>query len=427
MKTLVTRSIPIACVFALLFAVWAPSASGIPAFARKYETACTTCHTMIPKRNSFGEAFRRNGYKMSEGDEDLIKQPQISLGAPAWKEQFPNAVWPTDIPFSVPFSAYVHQRLVYDPTQDDDKWQWDAPHEFELLVGGSYGDNISFYGTWVFFEKDKNAVGLKQFWLQFEDLLGPENAFNVKIGRMEPAITWGNRDNDRKTMEHMPIYDMRVADGSKWRMRDQQSGLELNGILGSRFEYAVGIVNGDKKTQVFKPMDTYFRVAYKFGGMGLDGSGGDFDSLRQVNNWEDNSVSIGLYGYSGTNMMTAGTDAWENEFDRMGVDVKILFNRFDVRLGWVDGTDDNPSAPGAGAKKDSDGWFVETDVILYPWLSVVGRYGRTEIDGAEKKHVTLALVGLIRANIRVSLELYNEPHRSTDELRWVKLNFLYSL
>ncbi len=39
-------------------------ASAIPAFARKYQTSCQTCHIVFPKLNAFGEAFRLRGYHM---------------------------------------------------------------------------------------------------------------------------------------------------------------------------------------------------------------------------------------------------------------------------------------------------------------------------------------------------------------------------
>ena len=44
------------------------SAQAIPAFARRYRTACTTCHVLPPQLNSFGRAFRANGYRMPSGE-----------------------------------------------------------------------------------------------------------------------------------------------------------------------------------------------------------------------------------------------------------------------------------------------------------------------------------------------------------------------
>ncbi|MEI6092042.1 MAG: hypothetical protein WCR42_16445, partial [bacterium] len=46
-------------VFILLF----ETGKAIPAFSRKYSTSCITCHSVYPKLNPFGEAFRINGYK----------------------------------------------------------------------------------------------------------------------------------------------------------------------------------------------------------------------------------------------------------------------------------------------------------------------------------------------------------------------------
>ncbi len=52
-------------------AVWSvllpSSAQAIPAFARKYNVACSACHESWPKLNDFGQLFRDNGYRMNRG------------------------------------------------------------------------------------------------------------------------------------------------------------------------------------------------------------------------------------------------------------------------------------------------------------------------------------------------------------------------
>ena len=53
---------------ALTITFWSVPAKAIPAFARKYQTSCTTCHTAFPKLNPFGEAFRRNNYRFPGDD-----------------------------------------------------------------------------------------------------------------------------------------------------------------------------------------------------------------------------------------------------------------------------------------------------------------------------------------------------------------------
>ena len=36
--------------------------SAIPAFARKYQTSCATCHKVFPLLNPFEVAFKLNGF-----------------------------------------------------------------------------------------------------------------------------------------------------------------------------------------------------------------------------------------------------------------------------------------------------------------------------------------------------------------------------
>ena len=52
--------VPLLAILAgsMLLVLIIPSASAVPAFSRKYETACQTCHVGFPKLNPFGEAFR---------------------------------------------------------------------------------------------------------------------------------------------------------------------------------------------------------------------------------------------------------------------------------------------------------------------------------------------------------------------------------
>ncbi|HKD62520.1 MAG TPA: hypothetical protein VKB40_00685, partial [Candidatus Acidoferrales bacterium] len=76
----------------------APRANAIPAFSRKYQTSCTTCHNNFPELNDFGVAFKKNGFKFPKDDESFVKEPPVLLGAKAQKEAFPNALYPGEIP-----------------------------------------------------------------------------------------------------------------------------------------------------------------------------------------------------------------------------------------------------------------------------------------------------------------------------------------
>src|ERR1700687_4200824 len=93
--------------------------SAIPAFARKYNTSCATCHTGFPKLNAFGDAFRRNGYQFpGHTDAEFIKDIEVSLGAEGNKKSFSDAIWPGAIPASSPISLFLDGEMDYNPKTD---------------------------------------------------------------------------------------------------------------------------------------------------------------------------------------------------------------------------------------------------------------------------------------------------------------------
>ena len=75
-------------------------AAAVPVFARKYQTSCQTCHTIFPKLNPFGQAFRFNGYRMPAETEEQVKQKPVSLGAEAYARVWPDAVFPSNVPLA---------------------------------------------------------------------------------------------------------------------------------------------------------------------------------------------------------------------------------------------------------------------------------------------------------------------------------------
>ena len=97
-KSFCSKKTTFACACLALFLLFPQLGHAIPAFARQYQTSCTTCHLDFPKLNDFGKAFKDAGFKFPTDDEGMIKIAPTLLGAPAQKELFPHAVWPGTIP-----------------------------------------------------------------------------------------------------------------------------------------------------------------------------------------------------------------------------------------------------------------------------------------------------------------------------------------
>lgn len=399
----------------------ASDASALPTFARKYRTSCMTCHAGFFKLNSFGEAFRQNGYVVPGGqDAALVKEEPVELGAEAWKKVFPEAVWPGAVPSNVPISFYAHQRVfVTENTNPTTNFKF--PHEFKLFGAGTLGNPFSFW-----FEHNLQSSTLNRIFLRFNDLFSkeswgtwgflPEDALNLRVGRLDTG-TIALPLNVRRTISKPAPYTYEIgsASATSWDFSDLQSGFEANGVILRRFLYTAGIVNG--LTGAGTPSgvednndekDGYYRVAYKFGGLSFDGregAGGPSGELKQADNWVDNAVTIGQFGYWGTTRVASSPSIVENDFRRLGVDARVNFGRLDLYGAFVNGNDDRPTTTALDI--DSDSWFVEADYLIYPWLQLALGYEEVDYDRAFKRDTEAIIVSLLawpRANIKITLE-----------------------
>ena len=434
-----------------LGAIWIQSVQAIPTFARKYRTSCTTCHIAIPKRNAFGESFRRNGYRMPVDDEVAVKENPVSLGSEAWKQVWPKAYWPSFLPASFPLSAYIHMRAVYtesEPGQDKVDWNFDMPHEVEFLFGGTFGDPLSFFGEWIMVEGGKVGEGrLGSFLVQYNDLFN-EDIFNVKFGRFDVGGLSGYnafKEDNRLTLTHYGPNDYKVVPSNdtvpgslgkinyRWRYRDKQSGLETNGILFDRFEYIAGLVNGNNSVSDFDDeKDWYYRFSYKLFGETMTMKNAP-EGILISDNWRDDSVTIGTHGYFGDTTLTSAGAAgtWRNEFERFGVDLRAKYDRLELQAAVIWGTDDDPGGPrGLAPINDVDvtSWMVGSTYLIYPWLLPTVRYESLDYDQGFANDVenwTFSLTAAQYANVRWTAEYLLFPE-DTDGNDTFKLNMQYA-
>src|SRR6201997_2190556 len=122
MKTRVLNTSMMASLTAVVVVLWVmlasvPKTSAIPAFSRKYQTSCTTCHNNYPALNDFGEAFKKNGFKFPKDDETFVKEPPVLLGSKAQKEAFPGAVYPGEIPGYLPIAFRYEGNFSWNKKQ----------------------------------------------------------------------------------------------------------------------------------------------------------------------------------------------------------------------------------------------------------------------------------------------------------------------
>jgi hypothetical protein len=384
---------------------------GIPSFSRKYLTSCATCHIAFPRLTAFGEAFRRNGYQFPDGtDLENTKEDPVSLGSEGNKKAFPDALWPGAIPGTSPLAVIMELETTYAPNEEQ-KWNFGPfEGEFELVAGGTVGEDISFWGE---IEVAEDAIEIERAGIIFDNLFGGTTAIaNLKIGKFEPGVF--SFSNHRRLGPKYQITTITLGD-NMWTLEGAQTGLELNGVIGEgRLGYNLGLVEGHGNEDN-SDKDFYAHATYKIGGMRLDGVvPEEFSMKNPTQPWEDNSVTIGGFIYRGHASIE---DGLEDDFTMLGGDINISYDRLNLLGAYSRHDDDNPFIDSPDDKGVMNSYLVEATYIVFPWLIPLVRFESSKVDGdpIAESNISPIIQVLVRANVRIALEFNWASEPSEDD------------
>jgi hypothetical protein len=430
---------------ALVAGFFAPApAAAIPAFARKYGTSCQTCHSVFPKLNAFGEAFRLNGLRMPKETEAMLREKPVSLGAPAYRRLWPKAVWPGSIPGNLPLAVNVQFADVTSSTTAGHavKNDFQFPQEANLFAGGTLGDRISYFSELTFEDSPDGSVDaqIEHASIAFDSPIGPLNLLHIRLGKLAPILDDGFHEMWLMTdaaIDPLFAYNPIGLRGGAGLAEDisptpidlpaMVRGIEAYGIIRHRLLYVAGIANGIASTSEGRfdannAKDYYARVDYKFGGMGLDGFTGS-EAVIPEHNWRDNSVRVGTFVYRGNASGTgfpftlddgASVSLEDRRFVRTGVFASVFARDLNVFGVYMRGSDTIDRFDSAGALAGTiephfDAWFIEADYVFYPWPWLFGAFRyQTLAPGdpnvPELRTAVANVSALIRANVKGLLE-----------------------
>jgi hypothetical protein len=441
----------------VLLAIWPwPKAEAIPAFARKYQTSCQTCHIAFPKLNPFGTAFRLRGFHLPDETEDLIKEEPVSMGAPAYKKLWPQTVWPSDIPGTVPLSlstifSDVTERVSNDEGESETiKNDLRFPEEVSILSGGTLGESLSFFGEIVFASNaGEIEVELEHAQMNVNGPFGSGHAFNVKMGRFMPELSQSFGHGAVLTSEgpaaffgFVPIAahggaEVGDEEGGGIALPHTVDGMEAYGILRHRFLYSVGFSNGigpgPDSMDGNAEKDVFGRVSYKVGGLPYDGEG----YVASDKNWSELSFQLGAFVYRGygSNIFFDGPDEGslleDRSFTRVGVDANLYIKDLNLIAGYVNGNDEIAEYIDSEVnvrKFIYNTWFIEGDYVLLPWLQPSFRYEWLDPgnkDDPNFERIVPNLTALVRANVKTYLEYQRNVGESDDYTLLAGLRFVY--
>lgn len=199
------RGVILFVAFGLLLA-YVPQTWAIPAFARKYKRACTTCHTNFPKLKNFGIAFKNRGYRMED-----------EKGVYIWKIK------------EMPLAAVVSLNYANTKTEVGNglerSGQFNTGADLELFAGGTLAPGISYF-------IDGLATGNRAL-VQFDDIMA-DSAMNLKVGDFNVDNYFISRPRRLTATGYL------VEGGVTFENR----GVELNGqFMDDGFRYIVGLGN----------------------------------------------------------------------------------------------------------------------------------------------------------------------------------------
>lgn len=444
-----------ACVLAI-----SEKAHAIPTFSRKYQTSCITCHTIWPKLNDTGEAFRRNGYQFPTGDDLLVKEDPIPFGREMDKDSFPDSIWPSDMPALPPFFMRAQLRNIVntDPNDEGIKWDAQAPHELAIGGAGTFGEDISVWWG-ITFEPEEDEVGVERLFVQFSNLFAwddeddedgmrqgnrflnlPKYAMNLRLGRIEPQVLAHVFSQHARVTITPPMPNRQQIGDNPFRFEPTQAAAaELHGVVQQDWSYAVGLSNGGSVSgggeEDNNNKDVYFRVAHKWFGFPMDGVVGESEPVGEIRGqspdgeyevfedyeyapggldfWRSVAFETGVFGWWGKSQIPFGmADPRGDAFRRVGGDFRLQWHDLDVYgLGYWG--QENFAGLNGGMDLGGEDFFsylVQTDYTFKPWCLGFVRYEQTIFNegaraGQEQARIIPGLVFLIRQNMKLQTEL----------------------
>lgn len=434
-------------------------ARAIPSFARKYQTSCLTCHTVFPVLNPFGEAFRRNGYRFPNQngsvDSDAIKANTIAMGQEEYTKTFPNSVWPDKIVEAVPLSVMFNGAVPVNFPDSDAKdaagnvFTWSGLEaEFHLFGAGAFNDSLTYFTQLTF--ADSGSFDIETAYLLWNDIVGPSHAVNLWVGRLfAPQLTSFGLHSDYLSDTVQPavsVAGLYNPSGSFTLGQGHTDGVELNGIIKHRLNYALGWVASSAASGLQSPNaeDVYAHIGVKSGGVALDGEGKYGPNVPDPRKpWAEKSITVDAFAYHGMTRLDNGTgtvagvtpaspvlqnDSFNavgavahGQYDSLVITAGVQLERHDAPYQGSAAIANPTGSPIPGAPNLANATAIlsydEIDYVVWPWFvpGVRVEYTRLGLDSsapsvdprngsaASLTRVIPGVAMLVRPNVRVVL------------------------
>ena len=364
-------------ILIVFVAVLFPSTSeAIPAFARKTNMACSTCHTAWPALNAFGRQYKEHGYRLGH-----LEPPNKTITK--------DLKWDENIPLSVMLVARPYDK------KKTGKRKIRALHEVELMVGGPMGEKFSGFFEIEAEDEVTNGIGL--------DTGIPTAAMSYNQSEaMNLQFSWGSNTffdpynsytgNRRMTRGSSAVIDQKFGSADNaGKLKSARQNIAVYGRPSAKLFYGVAVSGDAGDNEGVDGNTVTARVAY--------------DVMP--------SLTVGALAINGTCSTRASTTCLtdDREYSRTAVDVQSEFSNFTVNAVALAAKDDNTTAT---ATVKNNAYYVQAlymvnDGARTTWAPLL-RYDSYEVSGGSEKvnELTLSVNYYLTENIRTMLEFWSK-------------------
>lgn len=367
---------------AALAVLAASSADAIPAFARKYQLSCSTCHAPFPRLKPYGEEFAGRGFVLPPDQEP--PRATLDVGDPLLRLM-------RDVPLAVRLDGYGSWK-----EELGDGVDFELPWAFKILSGGPIAHNISYYAYGIF--EGGHSVKLEDAYVQFSSVFNLP--VDLLVGQFQVCDPLFKREL-RLEREDYQIFKTRVGLVNTTLAYDR--GVVLAWSAPGEVDVIAQVVNGNGIDPVYA--DSYDDNSYKN------------TSLRLARQF--GPVRLGVFSYLGR--VASFEPGPSNRTTFLGPDVVIdVGDRVQFNLQYLHRKDTNPyrgTRPMRNAL--TRGGFAE--LLFFPqgpdglW-ALAALYNRVDSDDemADYESAALTVSRLLARNVR----LMGEAARDLESKSW---------
>ena len=346
----------------------------IPAFARKYNTTCKTCHNPFPYLKPYGDEFAGNGFTFSDKD-----APRYYINTGDDKLDLIR-----DLPIAVRIQGYATYN-----NGNNNQFDTGSPSAFKLMSGGAITKDVAYYAYYIL--ENGEAGKIEDAWLMFNNLFGTELDFTV--GQFQVSDPIFKRELRLENEDYL-IYKARPGYSDIDLTYDR--GITFAYTLPSSTDLILEIVNGSGIGEVYSN-NLFDKDKYK-------------NIMGRVSQEVSENVRLGAIGYYGNELINGFYLGKRNEIKMLGADATLMNENFELNLQYLYRNDTNPFAYLMDNKIKTRGGFAE--LIFRPegdesnWY-LLGLYNQISSDESvlDYKSVTGHAGYLLRRNIRLVSEV----------------------